>query len=670
MIMPLSVKNQSIESSGITKDYKEAFCEYIWNGFEAKATEIRVSYTLNNLQGIDTIVISDNGEGINYENLSETFGAFLASQKNSLSLQIKSKANKGKGRFSFTAFSTIVRWDTVYDDNGTLKEYTITLSDENKETVEYDEPQITKEKNSTGTTVTFYNIYGVNPEGLFDGNLEEYFLSEFAWYLYLNKHNGTKLFLDDQELDYNKIINPDLSESINRTIDTSVFQISLVVWNEKIREKFRCYYFNSANAIKGIDTTKFNRNTVDFNHSVFIQSSFFDEWNSVSLFDSSDERTFFQTEEEQSVLKGLKKEIQEFIERKISLYMSGKADEEIKKMLEVRKTFPTFPDDDYGVLRKKDLIRVTKELYCLEPRIFYRLKEIQEKSLLAFLNLLLCSEERENILTVIEQIVQLSAEQRRQFADILQKTNLENIIDTISFVENRYRVIEILKEIIYDLDKFSNERDHIQKIIEQNYWLFGEQYHLASADQTMHRALEQYNYLLYGTKDATEELSPEAEAERRMDIFLCSSRKVENSFGSFIEENIVIELKAPRVTLTKTVLRQVEDYMDFIRTKTQFNSSQRRWKFIAVCKDVGENVKDLYNTFKDRGKPGLVHQSDKYEIYALTWDDIFTSFDIRHSFMLDKLKYNRDVLLEKFNAEHPEASRDKVNALTDMAIAN
>ena len=33
----LEVKSQSIEASGITKDYKEALVEYIWNGFEANA---------------------------------------------------------------------------------------------------------------------------------------------------------------------------------------------------------------------------------------------------------------------------------------------------------------------------------------------------------------------------------------------------------------------------------------------------------------------------------------------------------------------------------------------------------------------------------------------------------------------------------------------------------
>ena len=69
---------------------------------------------------------------------------------------------------------------------------------------------------------------------------------------------------------------------------------------------------------------------------------------------------------------------------------------------------------------------------------------------------------------------------------ILKKTSLENIIDTIKFIEDRYKVIELLKSIVYDLTKFANERDHVQKIVERHFWLFGEQYNLASADQRMH----------------------------------------------------------------------------------------------------------------------------------------------------------------------------------------
>ena len=670
MIMPLSVKNQSVESSGITKDYKEALCEYVWNGFEANATEVRISYTLGQMEGIDSVIVSDNGSGINYNELSDTFGAFLTSQKNNFSLKLKSKSNKGKGRFSFTAFSSLVKWKTNYIDDGVLKTYTITLSNENKEQLEYSDSIEIDKNNSSGTTVSFYNIYGIYPADLESKELEDYLLYEFAWYLYLNRHKNFKVFLNDKELDYSKHIDASLSETVVKTIDNHVFEISLIVWAEKIKEKFRSYYFDSNHTVKGIDTTTFNRNTVDFNHSVFVQAPFFDDWDTVSLFDASVQLDFFTDESKIKVLKKLKAEIQKFIGSKIAVHMSSKADEEIDKMMRIRKTFPEFPNDEYGDIRKKDMIRVTKELYCLEPRIFHKLKDIQERSLLAFLKLLLSSEERENVLTAVEQIVQLTTEQRTQFASILKKTHLENIIDTIAFVENRYRIIEILKRIIFDLGNYANERDHIQKIVEQNYWLFGEQFNLASADKTMHRALEQYNYLLYGAKNATQPLPQEAEAERRMDIFLCNSRNVETAFGSYIEENIIVELKAPTVRLNKTVLRQIEDYMDFIRDHAQFNSSQRRWKFIAVCKEVDDHVKAQYDTFKDRGKPGLVYQSGNYEIYAYTWSDVFTSFDLRHSFMLNKLKYDRNVIVEELKKDHPDQSRDTVNALRDISIAN
>lgn len=576
MEMSLSVKNQSIETSGITRDYREAICEYIWNGFEANATEINISYKRNKLEGIDSICITDNGEGIDFNNLSETFGAFLASQKNTASLKLKSKANKGKGRFSFIAFSSNVEWETKYKDREGLKKYCIFLSDDKKETLQYTAPKTISTKEITGTTVVFYNIHDLKPADLDSEELLSFLLYEFAWYLYLNKEKGIKIVLNGTELDYRTHINEELSEKTTIKIGDISFIVNLIVWSEKIKEKYRCYYFDSKNSIKGIDTTTYNRNTVDFNHSVFVQSAFFDHWEFLSLFDASSQMTMFEDENDQTIFKKLKRGIRTLIEDKIKVFLSGKADSEILKMLNERKTFPIFTDDEYGELKKRDLISVTKELYCLEPRIFYRLKEVQEKSLLAFLNLILSSEERENILQIIDSIVQLTPNQRDQLANILQKTKLQNIIETISFIENRYRVIEILKTIIYDFNRFANERDHIQQIVENNYWLFGEQYHLASADQTMIHALANYNHILYGLKNATDPLPPEEDAIRRMDIFLCGARQAETTYGQFVEENIVVELKAPNVILSISVYRQIEDYMRYILKKPQFNSIHSR----------------------------------------------------------------------------------------------
>lgn len=223
---------------------------------------------------------------------------------------------------------------------------------------------------------------------------------------------------------------------------------------------------------------------------------------------------------------------------------------------------------------------------------------------------------------------------------------------------------------MYDLTKFANERDHVQKIIERHFWLFGEQYNLASADQRMQKALEQYRNILYGEEDVTAKLNSDAENERRMDIFLCNTRNVETTFETTLEENIVVELKAPRVLLTKKVLRQVEDYMDYVRRQPQFNSELRKWKFIAVCKEVDDYVKSQYKAFEDKGKVGLVFQVANCEVYALTWDDIFKSFEIKHKPMLERLKYDRERVANELMAEVSDTEgREKTDTLTKIAVA-
>lgn len=667
MRLSLSVSNQSVESSGITNDYKVAINEFIWNGFEANAHKISVNIIENELSGINELVIRDDGDGINYDELNETFGTFLASKKRYRYLKAKSKVNKGKGRFSFAAFAGDVEWNTIYRDGNELKSYTISVSSGSKNDVDYSKPEKVSGV-STGTEVIFRNITALTLEDLSFEIMEISLLKEFAWFLYLYKDMGLELIFNGNKLDYSKYVNTDLSETVHKSIEGLPFDISIIVWKQSISEKYCCYYFDENNSLKWKDTTSHNRNTINFIHSVYIKSIFF---NNKTFFNNDIEESqlsIFLDDEDRKIFRSLHKEIQALIEKKESIYLSDRADKIIDEM--EKNSFPRFSDDIYSQMRKNDLKRVTKELFRLAPKIFYKLKPIQEKSFLGFLNLLLSSEERENILDIIEQIVSLTPEQRSDFANMLKKTSLENIIETIKFLEKRFSVIETLKSIVSNLGKYANERDHIQKIIEQHFWLFGEQYHLASADQGMKTALEKYINILYGEKDINAQLKPTAENERRMDIFLCNNRFVETSFGTTMEENVIVELKAPRVRLTIDVYRQIEDYMRIIMGQPSFNTLTRRWKFIAVCSEIDDFIKDRYKTFKDRGKVGLVNISENYEVYAFTWADVFHSFEIKYQPLLEKLKYDREQVAKALMEEVKETEgREKVNALTKKVLS-
>lgn len=669
MRYPLSVKSKSVETSGIPRDYKEALCEYVWNGFEANATTISITHTINVLGGIEEICISDNGSGICFETIRDTFGAFLASQKNALSLKIKSKVNQGKGRFAGFSFANRIKWDTVCAENGKNVQYSISVYSENKNEYEVTEKALTER--STGTTVIIGNVDQILPEQVTILALEDTLLKEFAWYLYLNKERNVEILVNGERVDYTKYIDTRFSVKKDLLIDGIGLKIDVVVWKEKIREKFCIYFMNLEGVLKGRDTTSFNRNTVNFNHSVFVRSLCFDRDSDTSLTtdDSSNEQIAFDDQpSNRTFLRKVKKEIQEAIDDALTAFLSAQATKAVQDMMD-RESFPTFSDDIPGQLQKKDLMTVTQELYKLDARIFYKLKPIQEKSLLGFINLLLQSEERENMLDIIESIVSLTPEQRKGFSDILKRTQLGNIIDTIQFIEDRYKVVEALKQVVFDYTDYANERYHVQKIVEQHYWLFGEQYNLVTADQRMQKALANYLNILYGSDAPDATLNPDQEEIRRMDIFLCGARKTEDSVGDEIQENLVIELKAPKVVLTKKVLRQIEDYMDFVRKQPQFNTQLCRWRFIAVCNNVDDDVRARYATNQTKGKKGLVFSVENYELYALTWADVFKSFELRHSFLLKKLKIDQEAIEKDISQQLGNSTgREAVNNLTALAL--
>lgn len=49
----VSVNNTGIDSAGLTTDYMQAIAEYIWNGFDARATTIDINFNSNALDHID-----------------------------------------------------------------------------------------------------------------------------------------------------------------------------------------------------------------------------------------------------------------------------------------------------------------------------------------------------------------------------------------------------------------------------------------------------------------------------------------------------------------------------------------------------------------------------------------------------------------------------------------
>jgi len=87
----VTTKAQTVEitTKGIRKlldkfSPEQAIAEYIWNGFDAKATIVKVDFEIdsNEFDTLKSIKICDNGNGICFEDLPLKFKKFYESEKN------------------------------------------------------------------------------------------------------------------------------------------------------------------------------------------------------------------------------------------------------------------------------------------------------------------------------------------------------------------------------------------------------------------------------------------------------------------------------------------------------------------------------------------------------------------------------------------------------------
>jgi hypothetical protein len=412
--------------------------------------------------------------------------------------------------------------------------------------------------------------------------------------------------------------------------------------------------------------TSFNNKAIDFHHSVYIESDFFNDFR----YTKDDNLVLGHSGKNQTATdyRQLIRKLNAIVFEKEKQFIRELQAEKLVSHYHARNIFPKFRNNSYEKYRQKDLENVVKELYCVQPKIFQGLKEAQSKTLVGFLNLLLDTEQREHVLEIIENVINLTEEERELLAKSLKKTSFSKITKLIGILENRYNVVQILKSLVYDHEKFATERDHIQKVVENNFWLFGEQYHIASADKNFETALNNYLSLIEKDEKIPEKINDKKKL-KRPDVFLCRQIEVPdpNSNEYNIEENIIVELKRPKIVIGKAQFSQVEDYLIFIKNEPRFNSQLRKWKFILIGKEVDDFIEGKYESQKEKGKRYLVESVKNYEIYAMTWDDIFKIFESRHKHLIDKLEFKNSVI-EELEEKGIELNLETANELTSIAV--
>lgn len=675
----VTVTDNSIKS-GVTSDANKAICEYIWNGFDAHAHHVSVEYQTTELGAITSLVIKDDGDGISRATLSETFGRYQDSvKKKSFQWSSQVKGHRGKGRYSFNCFATGAEWMTVFrEEDGRLIQHTITIngddndhyndhSDEGGAKVVQDVP--------TGTEVRFINVEKLSSDFFTSQDFINYLQKEFAVFLKLNENRGYTLTVNGYQIDCNAVI----AESDTKTIriyDDKLktgheFNITFIRWYDKMKENYSVYYLNEEGLERYEETTRLNKKDTGFHHSVYVSSPYFEYFAPTPKAGTEDgdeqvekSETQLQIEfeghhvtktEKDKVFKDLRKQVAEWLSEKQKLFIAEVGGKELWTKFEA-KGVVELPQNEYEQPLFTELKETVIGIYSVQPKLFTNLGDDQAKALVGCLKLLLQTNKRDDVITILEHINKMTDEERHKLSLILKTTELSSITNTIDLLQNRVKTVSALKAMLFDPSLKAYEVEDIQKMVSSAFWLFGEQYNIVTeAEPDFQQALEAYLEKINKTTEgvSTSQIDKEKinhpDVNKEMDIFAFRQNK-----ESQVLENIVVELKRPSIKLGEKELSQVKTYMRLIYQEPRFNSTNTKWTFILIGNDFDRSgcIEGEMNSNVGWGKKDLVfhvgNATQRYDIYVKKWSSIFDDFEIRHKFLLDKLEMKRKELTAQY----------------------
>ncbi len=645
----MSDNNVQITSKGIRNSLKrytalKSICEYIWNGFDAKATQVNIEIMYNELDSISSIKVSDNGYGIDRDLLDEKFTPFFQSEK-IYDPNIKQSDVHGKngvGRLTFFTFASQATWTTVYSRDNINYEYTIAIDVNDLNHYNHNDPVVVEK--STGTAVEFINV---NSEEFTISAIKEQLCKEFCWYLELNEDKGYKILINGEKLDYTNLILEKESVEVNEDGIKPLYVAKFICWKLKLAEYSKYYYIDSNGDEKQKENTTYNNKGDSFYHSVFIKSPLFDNFDFKS-----------NSENEQIDINGnviytkrsnnfqlLMREINQKLFDKRRPFLKNHVSEVIES-LEINSAFPNYDENDPLLsFRKSQVEEVISCLYIAQPKIFSSsMNKEQRKTFIRLIDLIMESGEVNSLFEILEEILDMDSNDRKELSEILNYASLSNITKTIKVLEARFSAIEDLKQLVFNKDLKANEIDHIQKMIESHYWIFGEQYNLVTAaEPNFEEALRRYMYLLH--KEYEDKGIEHPDKLKQMDIFA-----VRQNIHSDTIDNIVVELKHPNIKLGEKQLSQVKKYMSVIRSVDEFNAPNMRWEFYLVGNRFSSNkyIENEINNNKAHGEKSLVFKVDNYKVYVKTWSEVFAEFQVRYNYLLNKLSLKREKMQQSY----------------------
>jgi len=646
----LKINEQSIKTELKTfsdKPYKCLF-EYVWNSFDAGATRVDINFDLPNpdIGYAKNVEIIDNGKGWDFQNKLNT-ETFLSSSKREISSNSRTlpKGKLGRGRYVFIWIADKIE---ILSQNKK-----ITLQHSTKISHE------TVKQKIQGTKISFININQRFSDSLvITDSFHEQLILEFGWFLAENDKlqiatNGSEIDISDNIKSEKKLSVDSFPANIQDQLD-DCFDVKIILWAKKPSEYSKFYFLSENSRELYKQNTGLNKKGDNFWHSIYITSNLFKNFD-LSTEDEKEmpldfgDRKIIRTQKQ--VIKQIKNELT-VIRKPYLVKQSEHLLDELKddNLIPELTTFGIYDEQSYG-----DLI---KTIYTINPSLFTGKKASEKKFICATFAGLLSTQDDVLIKTILEQLQELTEDEKNELLDILNRSSLSNIVKTIKEIDHRFDVLDKLKLLISEYEKETLEVKHLQKILDQNFWIFGEQFRLFSTTEgALKKVLLKYAKEILEIEDPELDTQPNGE----VDLFLTKTEAI----GNKIQKNIVVELKRASVKLKhRKQYLQLDEYREKILEQNLCNGENQYWEFYLIGKDYDTGIEELIDNAKNYGEKDrgltLSINDGRVKIYVRKWSDIL---EVEWGTKMQYLKEKLEIQAQNQNIKSPENIVKKITNL-------
>jgi hypothetical protein len=612
---------------------ENAIAELIWNALDADATVVDVLFEKSQLNGVDAIIVKDNGVGFSMEQAYSFFESLGGSWK---FLQGKSPAGRflhgkeGQGRFKAFSLGKWVDWHVNYKSSNSNENILFVITANRDKLNEFLVKEVEKNDAKKGGVVVRISELSKQFKILNSEVALEKLLPIFA--LYLKNYPHIRITVSGGVIDVSKAIKKTFSielERIEYEGEEYPFDLEIIEWIDvDVKEIWYCNY-------GGFPIVKYNkqiRGIGEYSFSAYLKSEFFSVLNKENKLSLGDLNDALQVITEKAI-KAIK---DYFIQRNLQ-----EGQEQIRNW----KSENVYPYKEEAqtpieVAERQIFDIVAVKLHESLPSQY----ATDQKGKAFHLRMLrqVIESSPEDLQNIITEVLNLPTKSREELSEILQDISLTGIINASKLVADRLKFITGLEFILFDEEgkKSLKERSQLHRMIAENTWIFGPEFAVSVDDQSLTEVLRKHH----------EKFDSEIiidEPVKRVDgtvgiIDLMLSRSIPSPREDEIE-HLVIELKAPKVKVGQSECSQIKSYAFSVIDDPRFANLKARWNFWIISNEI-DNYTKMELSQENRRNGVLFRKSGEVDVtvWVKTWSQVIKENKHRLEFVREKLNYGVD----------------------------